>query len=85
MMMIFCLSKILIFVSSSIQSLYEISPAGISEAFHDKYGKKSKISDTITLDDFLIMAAKPFIDSVCLKNFTKYLLSYDDEYKFNSL
>jgi hypothetical protein len=47
--------------------LYEISPAGISEGFNEKSNKKSKLNETITLDDFLIMAFKPFIDSVSLK------------------
>jgi hypothetical protein len=49
---------------SSIQSLYEISPAGISEAFVERPVTKNKYCETITLDDFLIMAAQPFIDSV---------------------
>ncbi len=58
----------LIFIKiSSIQMLYEISPAGISEGFNEKSNKKSKLNETITLDDFLIMAFKPFIDSVSLK------------------
>jgi len=51
---------------NSIQSLYEISPAGISEAFVERPVVKNKYCETITLDDFLIMAAQPFIDSVSL-------------------
>ncbi len=52
---------------SSIQCLYEISPSGISQTLSEKYSSRTDISRvTITLDDFLILSSKSFIDSINL-------------------
>ena len=52
-----------------MQSLYDLSPAGLSHAFGEKHSKILLSRETTSLTDFLKMVSKNFIESVTKKQF----------------
>ena len=48
----------------AMQTLYELSPAGFTQAFSEKHAKPFQSKEAINQADFLRMISKNFIDSV---------------------
>ena len=47
-----------------MQTLYDLSPAGLTQVLNEKHGKILQNKETISHIDFLKITSKHFIDSV---------------------
>lgn len=50
-----------------MQSLYELSPGGLSQAISEKHGKILQSKDNIDMKEFVLNASRHFIDCINLK------------------
>ena len=49
-----------------MQTLYELSPSGLSSLLNERQSKISQTKETISLNEFLKLASKNFIDCVSI-------------------